>query len=250
MTNINGGKITKLTKEYLKNKTKEFDVSCIYSLNISNIGLFDIGCIGECLGLTVLDVSANSISSVRPLAPLKQLQILKMSRNRISDLSGLEELESLFTLDLCSNFISSVDSLWPLTKLEKFAHLRLSDAIEGLSNPVCQNNESYKQQIMDLLPDLKTLNGQILSGKGSEFQDLCEQLDETFKGIESSTRQRAVVSLVNEPYPSTKSLSSHGEPDERINSHEKKFEESLRQCELANAKAEMAAKRAEESLSM
>ncbi|XP_065059895.1 leucine-rich repeat-containing protein 61-like isoform X2 [Rhopilema esculentum] len=229
MTNINGGKITKLTKEYLKNKTKEFDVSCIYSLNISNIGLFDIGCIGECLGLTVLDVSANSISSVRPLAPLKQLQILKMSRNRISDLSGLEELESLFTLDLCSNFISSVDSLWPLTKLEKFAHLRLSDAIEGLSNPVCQNNESYKQQIMDLLPDLKTLNGQILSGKGSEFQDLCEQLDETFKA---------------------KSLSSHGEPDERINSHEKKFEESLRQCELANAKAEMAAKRAEESLSM
>ena len=45
----------------------------------------------------------------------------------------------MFSMPICNikmfYFIFSVDSLRPLTKLEKFAHLRLSDAIEGLSNP-------------------------------------------------------------------------------------------------------------------
>ena len=43
---------------------------------------------------------------------------------------------------------------------------------------------NFVSQLFLNFPHTFLLTGQILSGKGSEFQDLCEQLDETFKGKE------------------------------------------------------------------
>lgn len=55
--------------------------SCCLSL-----GIYDLGCIGECINLEKLDLSANNISNVAPLATLRLLSVLNLSSNKISNL--------------------------------------------------------------------------------------------------------------------------------------------------------------------
>ena len=48
------------------------------------LGLEDLGCIGECVGLERLDLSFNSFSKLHRLASLEKLQYLNLSANRIT----------------------------------------------------------------------------------------------------------------------------------------------------------------------
>lgn len=239
-----------ITKDVLKRKTLEFDIGCIYNLNLSLLGIFDLGCIGECTELVVLDLSSNKISNVKPLATLKQLQILKLQSNRIADLNGLDELVSLYSLDVAGNFLNSVHALFPLRNLEKFENLRLSNLAKNLANPVCESNSNYRQEILQLLPRLKLLEGELVTGRGSEFVQFCSQLDVALKERQHDISNRAVISLEKSPsYPIAQiPAGDAANIADVISDEESKILELLKECERANNKAKAVVNNAEKSM--
>ncbi|XP_068693731.1 leucine-rich repeat-containing protein 61-like isoform X2 [Montipora foliosa] len=143
---------------------------------LKELGLCDICCISECMGLLHLDVRNNNISSLDSLSALKLLETLNISNNNLSTLEGVQELSNLSSLNVAGNIIRSIDSLACLSKLEKLTTLRLQDAVENLSNPVCLS-ENYKKAVCSLLPKLKTLDGERVSGKGADLYEMCDEME-------------------------------------------------------------------------
>ncbi|XP_056137212.1 leucine-rich repeat-containing protein 61 isoform X2 [Lampris incognitus] len=76
----------KITALLLKSRTGEFDLESILFLKCRGLGIYDLGCIGECINLERLDLSGNNITSLAPLASLRLLAVLNLSANRISTL--------------------------------------------------------------------------------------------------------------------------------------------------------------------
>ncbi|KAJ8304936.1 hypothetical protein KUTeg_018519 [Tegillarca granosa] len=148
----------KITKQLLKTRSGEFDLESIHTLNLRNLGITDLGSVGECTGLERLNLSRNDITKLTKLAGLTNLTYLNISANRISSLEGLQALDNLQTLNLAGNLVGSVDSLRCLTGLDKLQDLRLCDHVQGLSNPMCMNS-NYKSDVSNLFPNLKTLDG-------------------------------------------------------------------------------------------
>ncbi|KAK7891529.1 hypothetical protein WMY93_023492 [Mugilogobius chulae] len=108
----------------LKSRTGEFDLESILFLKLRNLGIHDLGCIGECINLERLDLSGNNITTLAPLASLRLLSVLNLCANRISNLDPLRNCESLQNLNLAGNVLNSFECLYalqPLRKLEIFA---------------------------------------------------------------------------------------------------------------------------------
>ena len=68
--------------------------------------------------LVFLDVGANNISDIQPLAGLTKLEVLKLFANDIEDISPVSELVNLKELQLENNIISDLTPLAGLTRLE------------------------------------------------------------------------------------------------------------------------------------
>ncbi|XP_067871393.1 leucine-rich repeat-containing protein 61 isoform X2 [Heterodontus francisci] len=177
----------KITVEMLKSRTGQFDLESILFLKLKNIGICNLGCIGDCVNLERLDLSGNDISNLTPLASLKLLAVLNLSANRISNLDPLHSCENLQSLNLAGNLISSVDALRSLSELKILETIRLKDAICNFSNPVCMNT-SYQSAILEIFPKIKVLDGERMSGRGSDLYQLCKDMDASLKeDIEEST---------------------------------------------------------------
>lgn len=93
----------------------------------------------------------------------------------------LKELVNLQKLNASGNLIGSVDSLQSLSSLDSFTNLILHDSVTDLNNPVCLN-ASYKSNVAAILPRLAILDGERLTGKGSELYQLCQKLDAMLEG--------------------------------------------------------------------
>ncbi|XP_074658686.1 leucine-rich repeat-containing protein 61-like [Tubulanus polymorphus] len=166
-----------VTSQLLKQRSGEFDLESIHTLKLSGLDIADLGCVGECAQLERLDLSRNSVSRLYALASLTNLQYLNLSANRIASLEGLQTLDNLIGLNLSGNLICSVDSLQTLAGLEKLEQLRLQEKLEnGLTNPVC-SNVNYAAEVRAILPKLKMLDGEKLSGRGRDFYELCAEID-------------------------------------------------------------------------
>ncbi|XP_067829428.1 leucine-rich repeat-containing protein 61 isoform X2 [Heptranchias perlo] len=126
----------KITVELLKSRTGEFDLESILFLKLRNVGICNLGCIGDCVNLERLDLSGNDISNLTPLASLKLLIVLNLSANRISNL-------------------------------------------------VCMNT-SYRCAVLEIFPKIKVLDGERVSGRGSDLYQLCKDIDASLKGLHSS----------------------------------------------------------------
>ena len=73
-------------------------------------------------GVLTLDLSGigtKSITEIKGLETLTDLQILKLSNNQISEIKGLETLSNLRDLDLSHNKISEIQGLKNLVNLER-----------------------------------------------------------------------------------------------------------------------------------
>ncbi|KAK6179085.1 hypothetical protein SNE40_011521 [Patella caerulea] len=184
-----------ITKQLLKTKSGEFDVESIHSICLSGAGLSDLGCISECSSLEKLDLSKNDISKLHKLAGLNNLAVLNLSGNRIVSLEGLQALENLTKLNLAGNLIGSVRELRCLTGLSKLTDLRLQDTDNGLSNPLCGNN-TYIKEVVALFPSLITLDGERVSGKGSELYLICQQIDQALVSCSSSNNSLVTKSTM------------------------------------------------------
>lgn len=143
---------------------------------LKNLDISDLGCVGECTSLERLDLSYNSLTKLHKLAGLENLQFLNLAANRITSLEGLQVLDNLEKLNLAGNLIGGVDSLRCLTGLEKLHSLRLRDVTKGLSNPVCMNH-NYVSDIRAMFPNLVSLDGERLKGRGSEVFKTFKEID-------------------------------------------------------------------------
>ncbi|XP_052796347.1 leucine-rich repeat-containing protein 61-like [Mya arenaria] len=166
-----------VTKNLLKSKSGEFDLESIHTVCLIEHDLSDLGCIGECSSLERLDLSYNSFTKLLRLAGLEKLQYLNLAANRITSLEGLQALDNLETLNISGNLIGGVEVLRCLTGLSKLRSLRLRDNTLGLSNPVCMNN-TYVADVCAMFPDLLTLDGERVSGRGSEVFKMFKHIED------------------------------------------------------------------------
>lgn len=248
MARAGGSKSSVLTSHLLKSRTGEFDLESISFLDLSGMGLQDISCIGDCMGLLHLDLSDNSLSDLSYLSELKLLETLNVSCNRLSSLDGVEELSNLSSLNLSGNMITSINSLSCLTKLENLRVLRLHDSIQGFSNPVCASQENYKKVMCNLLPKLSTLDGERVSGKGADLYEMCDDLDAILRGNDLQTEHGFALKTI--PWNTEKLLaqSNTSMQDKSVEEAEKGFRDVMLQCKRINEDADKAIRNAKEAL--
>ncbi|XP_038640361.1 leucine-rich repeat-containing protein 61 [Scyliorhinus canicula] len=172
----------KITAQMLKSKTGQFDLESIMLLKLKNVGICNLGCIGDCVNLERLDLSGNNISNLTPLASLKLLTVLNLSANRISKLDPLHSCENLQNLNLSGNLISSVDVLRPLSELKNLETIRLKDTVCNFTNPVCMNT-SYRRAMLEIFPKIKVLDGERMSGSGRDLYQVCKDMDSSLKDM-------------------------------------------------------------------
>ncbi|XP_017563840.1 leucine-rich repeat-containing protein 61 isoform X1 [Pygocentrus nattereri] len=170
----------KITTGLLKSRTGEFDLESILFLKLKSLGIYDLGCIGECINLERLDLSGNNITNITPLASLRLLVVLNLSANRISNLEPIASCESLQSLNVAGNLVSSTDGLHALKTLRKLESIRLKDNTYNYTNPVCKN-ASYRNIILEMFPSIKVLDGERVVGRGSDLYQLCKDIDDTIK---------------------------------------------------------------------
>ena len=79
----------KLTTQQLKQESHNFDLECVYVLDLSRKGIRDLGDLKECVNLELLNLSNNEINDLMSLSSAKmlKLQYLDLSFNQIKYLS-------------------------------------------------------------------------------------------------------------------------------------------------------------------
>ncbi|XP_052699428.1 leucine-rich repeat-containing protein 61-like, partial [Crassostrea angulata] len=225
----------KITKALLKTRSGEFDIESIHTLNLRDCGLSDLGCISECTQLERLNLSRNDLTKLNKLAGLGNLSSLNLSGNRITNPEGLQALESLQSVNLAGNLIGSVNSLRCLTALDKLEDLRLHDPVRDLSNPLCHSN-TYRKDVLDMLPNLKVLDGERILGLGSDVFSMCRE-------IEESLERRQDVNSQQSSNPSPWVSNDYFEPttkfeESRLGDAKEQLEALLSSCKMAVKKSE------------
>lgn len=166
----------RVTPQLLKARSGEFALESILLLKLRGLGLVGLGCLGDCLGLEWLDLSGNALTQLGPLASLRQLAVLNVADNRLTGLEPLAACENLQCLNAAGNLLAGPAQLQCLAGLRGLERLRLRDPLARLSNPLCAS-PCYWASVRELLPGLKVLDGERVSGRGSDFYQLCRDLD-------------------------------------------------------------------------
>lgn len=166
----------RITPQLLKASTGEFALESILLLKLRGRGIAHLGCLGDCANLEWLDLSGNAIAQLGPLAALKSLAVLNLSRNRVASLEPLGSCHNLQSLNIAGNLVSSLQQLRCLTGLRRLESLRLRDPLARLANPLCAA-PAYRAALADMFPGLKAIDGERVSGRGSELYQLCRDLD-------------------------------------------------------------------------
>lgn len=238
----------KITPVLLKSRTGEFDLESILFLKLKNLGIHDLGCIGECVNLERLDLSGNNITNLAPLASLRLLSVLNLSANRISNLEPLRSCESLQNLNLAGNIINSIECLYDLQSLRKLESIRLKDNTYNYTNPVCRNC-SYRTVVLEMFPNIKVLDGERVVGRGSDLYQLCKDIDDTIKaGLYKNgqlVEQTDCKPWVEDNYWEIK-RSTNAIVDEAY----KQFNDVLHECRLLNNRATHVISQTERSMSL
>ncbi len=198
----------------LFNKYKIFHVESnnlnLRDSNIKSISeIKELDCLDE---LNHLDLSRNYISEIKGLENLRSLEYLDLSNNKITEINGLENLANLKILKLTNNEISEIKGLDNSKYLEylDFSHNKIKE-IKGLEN--LKNLKILKlitNEILEIkniknLRELETLeltNNKILEIEGLENFKVLDYLDLSnneiieVNGLENLTKLK-ILNLVN-----------------------------------------------------
>ncbi|XP_020655892.1 leucine-rich repeat-containing protein 61 [Pogona vitticeps] len=241
----------KITSQLLKAKTGEFDLESILLLKLRGLGIVDLGCLGECASLEWLDLSGNAITHLGPLASLKALAVLNVSSNRIASLEPLAGCENLQSLNAAGNALSSLQQLQCLTGLRQLESLRFRNPVGRLSNPFCAS-PGYRAAIAEMFPAVKVIDGERVSGQGSELYHLCQDLDDSLKGSQGAGGAGATA-LAGPSKPWVEEGYWAGRPARRSSIVEeayKQFNEVLQECRELSKRAEDTISQAERTLNI
>ncbi|XP_044275473.1 leucine-rich repeat-containing protein 61 [Varanus komodoensis] len=240
----------KVTAQLLKARTGEFDLESILLLKLRGLGLADLGCLGECANLEWLDLSGNAVSHLGPLGSLKALAVLNVSANRIASLEPLAGCERLQSLNAAGNLVSSPQQLRGLAGLRHLESLRLSDPVGRLSNPLCAS-AGYRAAMAEMFPGLKVIDGERVSGRGSELYQLCKELDSSLRRAHGSGGAGAAelaglsTPWVQEGYWEVRPARRSSIVEEAC----KQFSEVLQECRELSQRADDSISQAERALS-
>ncbi|XP_075771730.1 leucine-rich repeat-containing protein 61 isoform X2 [Pelodiscus sinensis] len=241
------GEAGRVTAQLLKAKTGEFALDSILLLKLPGLGLWDLGCLGECASLEWLDLSGNGLSQLGPLAGLRYLAVLDVSANRLSSLEPLGACESLQRLNAAGNLLGSLPQLQGLAGLRRLESLRLHDARARLSNPLCAS-PAYPAALLGLLPGLRALDGQRVCGRGSELRQLCRDLDRSLErgagGAGGAEPPGAALPWLEEGYWERRPARRGSVAEEAY----RQFGEALRECRELGQRADNAIAQAERAL--
>ncbi|NXN96732.1 CNTRL protein, partial [Rhinopomastus cyanomelas] len=118
-----------ITESLLKSLSKQEDVACISSLNLSSPKDGDkkfkyIENLEKCSKLKTLSLSNNKIEKIEKLDKLMKLQELNLSYNHISKIEGIEHMQNLQKLNLAGNEIEHIP-VWVGKKLRSLRILNL-----------------------------------------------------------------------------------------------------------------------------
>ncbi|XP_009460022.1 PREDICTED: leucine-rich repeat-containing protein 61 [Nipponia nippon] len=170
------GEAVWITPQLLKASTGEFTLESILLPKLRGCAIAHLGCLGDCANLEWLDLSSNAISQLGPLATLKSLTVLNLSHNRVASLEPLGSCHNLQSLNLAGNQLGSLQQLRCLMGLWCLESLCLHDPLTRLNNPLC-TAPAYCAALANMFPGLKTIDGERVSGCGSELYQLCWDLD-------------------------------------------------------------------------
>ncbi|XP_029777563.1 leucine-rich repeat-containing protein 61 [Suricata suricatta] len=234
----------RVTPRLLKARSGEFALESILLLKLPGLGLADLGCLGECLALEWLDLSGNALTQLGPLASLRQLAVLNVANNRLSGLEPLAACESLQSLNVAGNLLAAPGQLQCLAGLRGLECLRLRDPLARLSNPLCAS-PSYTALVRELLPGLKVIDGERVTGRGSEFYQLCRDLDSSLRpGSSPGPRVPEAQPWVEPGYWESWPTRSGSILEEAC----RQFQDSLRECQELDRQARDSLARAEQAL--
>ncbi|XP_064018771.1 leucine-rich repeat-containing protein 61 [Pogoniulus pusillus] len=167
----------RITAQLLKASSGEFALESILLLRLRGRGIAHLGCLGDCANLEWLDLSGNAITRLGPLAALKALAVLNLAQNRVARLEPLASCPNLQSLNLAGNRLGSLARLRCLSGLRRLESLRLRDPLTGIANPLCASAPAYRASLAAMFPGLKSIDGERVSGRGSELYQLCRDLD-------------------------------------------------------------------------
>ncbi|XP_040018119.1 leucine-rich repeat-containing protein 61 isoform X2 [Gasterosteus aculeatus] len=200
------------------------------------------------MSLEKLDLSANNITNLAPLASLRLLSVLGLSANRISNLDPLRSCDSLQHLNLAGNIISSIESLHCLQPLRKLENIRLKDNTYNYSNPVCRNS-AYRNTVLEMFPNIKVLDGERVVGRGSDLYQLCKDIDDTIKAGLYKNGQLVEHSDCK-PWVEDNYWEIKRSNNAIIEEAYKQFNDVLHECRLLNNRATHVISQTERSMSL
>ncbi|XP_029443877.1 leucine-rich repeat-containing protein 61 [Rhinatrema bivittatum] len=239
----------KVTSQLLKSKSGEFDLESILFLKLKGLGIYELGCIGECLSLERLDLSNNNITHLGPLASLKLMVVLNVSANRIVTLEPLGSCESLQSLNVAGNHISSLENLQSLAGLRKLETIRLRDPISNLSNPLCTSS-TYRSSVLDMIPSIKVIDGERVSGQGSDLYQLCKDIDNSLKRFLSNGPVAAEIPGTAKPWVEESYWDLKPAESSIIDEAYKQFNDVLQECKELSKRADDTIAQAEQALNI
>jgi internalin A len=95
----------------------EADVAQVSTIVARGRGIRSLAGLEKCRSLAMLDVAANDVTDLGPLAGLARLQFLDLQSNRVSELGPLANVTTLQYLHLGDNAVGEVSALAGLTNL-------------------------------------------------------------------------------------------------------------------------------------
>jgi len=121
-----------------------------------------------------LTLNGIGLKSLKNFPKLEELQILELNNNHLNgdDLKVLVELfPKLYKVKLENNYIKSLEIFNQLSdsKIEK---INIKD------NPVVSENENYKKELFEIIPSLKSIDGEDKEGNPIESTDYGDDSEE------------------------------------------------------------------------
>ena len=148
-----------LTKKAILEEARTFDLEIVTKLSCTSRRLTRIACLENCVNITELNLSKNSIRGIEGLENLVKLKKLTLTSNRIESLENIEQVPSLQHLLIQDNRIANVEDFQQLQSLPNLQSVYFQNHGGDLPNPICSDRH-YKIKVLNLLPNLRNLDGE------------------------------------------------------------------------------------------
>lgn len=169
-------------KRYNTEPLTKDDVKNISQVLGKGKGIKSLAGLENCVAVQEIDFENNEITDLTPMAGLKLVQSLTLSRNKIESIAPLAELERLQYLELSGNAVSD---LAPLAKMTNMRSLYLSDnkitkieVVKGLKKTWTLYLAGNKVEDFAPVGELKWLTSLDLRGCNIEKLDFLKPLTE------------------------------------------------------------------------